>query len=375
MKKSYKKMLIFQIIIFTIFFLNSFVSNILRQYNLVVFLISSLILFKIFFGFEKSKEVHAKDILFDVIIILLLYFISTYLLGVFIDFAKTGNYYNWYGLKTFIIPLVATIFLKEILRYMMLKKSEGNKLLLVLTVILFIFLDVTDAIFYSEFDSSYNIFMFFALDLIPAISNNIVFSYITKKVGYKPIILYLLITKLYVYLIPIIPDLNEYLTAIVGLVLPIIFGLRVHSFFQKEKDEYIERDYKKSSIISLIIPTILTIVIVYFTSGYFKYYALAIASGSMSPTINKGDIVIVEKLDGNFEDLKIGTTVAFEHSGVVVVHRIIDIIKENNEYYFYTKGDANAMKDNYPLYENMIIGIVKVRIPYVGLPTVWLNEM
>ncbi|MBE6139570.1 MAG: signal peptidase I [Firmicutes bacterium] len=375
MKKSYKKMLIFQIIIFLVFFLNSFVSNILGQYNLVMFLVLSLIAFKFIFGFEKDRNIHTKDIIFDIIIMLLVYFIFIYLLGVFIDFAKTANYYSWYGLKTFIIPLVFTIILKEILRYMMLKKSEGSKLLLTTSIIIFVFLDVTEIIYYTVFDSSYNAFIFAALYLVPAISNNIVFSYITQKVGYKPIILYLLITRLYVYLVPIIPDLNEYLTSIVGLILPIILGIKVHTFFQKEKDEYMERDYKKGNVLSLLIPSVITIVIVYFTSGYFKYHALAIASGSMSPTINKGDVVIIEKLEDNFDDLEVGMTIAFEHSGVVVVHRLVDVVKEDDEYYFYTKGDANGLRDNYAVYEDMIIGIVRFRIPFVGLPTVWLNEM
>lgn len=375
MKKSYKKMLIFQLIIFVIFFLNSFVSNILGSYNIVLFLLLSLVLFKFVFGFEKDRHVYTKDIIFEVVIMLLIYFIFLYLLGIFIDFARTGDYYNWYGLKTFILPLILTIVLKEFLRYMMLKKSEGSKLLLILTVILFIFLDITDNIFYGKFDTSYNIFMFTALSLIPAISNNIVFSYISKKVGYKPIILYLLIVELYAYLLPIIPDLNEYLTAIAGLILPIVFGFRVHSFFEREKDEYVERDYKKNGIGGLIVPGILTIIIVYFTSGYFKYHAMAIASGSMSPKINKGDVVIVEKIDSNYERLQEGMIIAFEHSGVVVVHRIIDIVDDGKEKIFYTKGDNNGSKDNYPVYENMIVGIVNLHIPFVGLPTVWLNEM
>lgn len=375
MKKSYKKMLIFQLIIFVVFFLNSFVSNILGNYNLVIFLVLSLILFKFVFGFERDRHAYTKDIIFDLIIMLLVYFIFIYLLGLFIDYARTGDYLNWYGLKTFIIPLVLTIFLKEIFRYMMLKKCEGNKFLYITTIILFIFMELTQTIYYEKFDSSYNIFIFAALSLVPAISKNIVFSYITKKVGFKPIIIYSLIIELYVYLIPIIPDLNEYLTSLVRLILPIVFGYRVYQFFEKEKDEYIERDYKKGSVVSLIIPAVLTIIIVYFTSGYFKYHAMAIASGSMSPTINKGDVVIVEKFKDNYDRLKIDDTIAFEHSGVVVVHRIVDIVEEDGEYYFYTKGDNNGMKDNYPVYTNMIVGRVNFWIPFIGLPTIWLNGM
>jgi len=374
MKKSYKKMLIFQIIIFLVFFLNSFVSNILGGYNFVIFLLIGLVLFKFVFGFEKDKHRYTKDILFDMIIFLLVYFIISYIMGLFIDFARPADYYNWYGLKTFIIPLILTIILKEIFRYMMLKKSEGSKLLTVCGVILFIFLDITETIYYNDFNSEYKTFIFIALSLLPAISSNIVFSYLTLKTGYKPIIFYLLITELYVYLLPIIPDFNEYFTSLIGLILPIILGFRISKFFQKERDEEVERDYNKRSIAGILVPTVLTIVIVYFTSGYFKFYALAIASGSMEPKISKGDIAIVKKIDEQYDSLEVGRVIAFKHSGVVVVHRIINIIKEEGQYYFYTKGDNNANADNYVVEQNMVVGTVDFVIPYLGLPTVWLNE-
>ena len=29
----------------------------------------------------------------------------------------------------------------------------------------------------------------------------------------------------------------------------------------------------------------------------------------------------------------------------------------------------------YIIYENMIVGVVRFKIPYVGLPTVWLNRL
>ena len=374
MKKSYKKMLIFQSVILLIFILNSFVSNILRGYNFAIFLFVGLVLFKFFFGFEKDRHRYTKDVIFDEIIILLLYFVIVYLLGIFIGFAKTSDYYNWYGLKTFILPLTITIFLKEILRYMMLKKSEGSKLLFVTSALLFVFLDVTEAVYYNSFNSGYNIFIFIALSLLPAISSNLSFSYISKRTGYKPIIFYLLITRLYVYLVPIVPDFNEYLTAIIGLILPIVLVYKVHIFFEKERDEDIDREYNKKRIGTLIVPSILTVVIVYFTSGYFHYHALAIASGSMEPTIKKGDVVIVEKIDDKYDSLEIGDTIAFQHSGVVVVHRIINILEEDGQYYIYTKGDANNSPDNYAVEQDMIIGTVRLKIPYVGLPTVWLNE-
>ena len=254
-------------------------------------------------------------------------------------------------------------------------KSEGNKILMILSCILFIFLDVTNPIFYNGFSSKYDTFIFFALTLLPAISTNIVCSYLTFKVGYKPNILYLLVMNLYQYLLPLVPNPNEYIASIVRFLLPILLGYKLSGFFNLTSDQEIDRNYNKTSAWSLIVPTILVAVLVYFTSGYFHYYAVAIASGSMEKAISKGDIVVIEKIDKQYDKLEKGQVIAYTYHGVLVVHRIVNIIEDKGEYYVYTKGDANAKEDNYVVEQDTIMGTVEFVIPYLGLPTVWLNEM
>lgn len=375
MKRGYKKLLIFQLIMFFILILNSFIHNILGNYSTIVFLILTIIIFKLFFGIEKDRHRFTKDIIFDVIIFLLIFFLIYYLSGLIIGFARTDNYYTLNGIKTFIIPIIITIILKEFLRYQVIMKSEGNKILMILSCILFIFLDVTNPIFYNGFSSKYDTFIFFALTLLPAISTNIVCSYLTFKVGYKPNILYLLVMNLYQYLLPLVPNPNEYIASIVRFLLPILLGYKLSGFFNLTADQEIDRNYNKTSAWSLIVPTILVAVLVYFTSGYFHYYAVAIASGSMEKAISKGDIVVIEKIDKQYDKLEKGQVIAYTYHGVLVVHRIVNIIEDKGEYYVYTKGDANAKEDNYVVEQDTIMGTVEFVIPYLGLPTVWLNEM
>ena len=87
----------------------------------------------------------------------------------------------------------------------------------------------------------------------------------------------------------------------------------------------------------------------------------------MVPTINKGDVVIIEKFDNNVDKLKEGQIIAFEYHGVLIVHRIIRISEVKGEYFLYTQGDANNAEDGYPVTQD--------KIPYIGLPTVWLKEV
>ena len=138
------------------------------------------------------------------------------------------------------------------------------------------------------------------------------------------------------------------------------------------------RNYKKSAVILLILPIILTIIIIYFVSGYFKYYALAIASGSMYPVFDRGSVVITEQINDkydNYNKLKEGEIIAFKAEKNIVVHRLIRIVKVEDEIYYYTKGDANKEEDDFLIKKENIIGIVRFKIPYIGYPTVWFSEI
>lgn len=375
MKKGYKRLITFEFFTCLIFILNSFVSNILSRYTFILLMITSFISFKKLFGIEKDKHRYIKDTILDTVIFLIIFLIAYYLFGLIIGFAKTGNHYTINGLTTFIIPIIVTTIIKEIFRYAALCKAEGNIKALITTTLLFIIIDIVSTLYYGKFSSNYEIFLFLALTVLPALSTNISFTYITKKVGYKPVILYSLVMELYYYLLPIVPNSNEYITSVVEFTIPIIYCYRIYTFFKKDYDEEVERTYKKKHIITLIPSIIIVIVLVYLTSGYFHYWAIAVASGSMAPNIKKGDVVIIEKIDGKFDKLKIKDTIAFKYENIVVVHRLIKIITEDGKYYFYTKGDANIKEDNYAISEDMIIGVVNHKIPYIGKPTVWLNEL
>ncbi len=112
------------------------------------------------------------------------------------------------------------------------------------------------------------------------------------------------------------------------------------------------------------------------TSGIFPIYALSVGSESMVPNIYKGDVIIVKKIDKNkIRELKINDILVFKYNKKVIVHRIVEITKINNHYYFKTKGDNNNEVDNWTIEENNIIGFASWKVRYIGYPTVWLNEM
>lgn len=77
------------------------------------------------------------------------------------------------------------------------------------------------------------------------------------------------------------------------------------------------------------------------TPSIFGVKNFIVLSGSMSPTIETGDIVLVkENLDIKKKDI-----VAFKVDGAIVTHRVVDIIEKDNKVYYQTKGDANKTPD------------------------------
>ena len=375
MKNGHKRLLFFELIIIVLLLLNNFVSSILSGYWKVLFFIILLVLFKYLFGFEKDRNRYWKSVCLEVIIFLLAYFLIYYLSGLIFSFYKPINYYTFSNVKNIFIPLVLSIILKEILRYMMLKKSEGSKRLIVSTSVLFILIDLIGKFNAGTFKTPYTIFMFLALYVLPAISKNVVCSYMSIKVGYRPPILYLLVIEMHVYLLPLIPNPNEYIYALFQLLAPFVLLYRLYVFYKADRDEDIERVVHKKRVLGLIPCAIIISILAYLTSGYFRYHALVIGSGSMVPNIHKGDVVIVEKNKKRIEDLEIGQVIAVKHENIIVVHRLVKKIQANGQYYAYTKGDANNDIDSYKISDDMIYGVVNVKIPYIGYPTVWLNNL
>lgn len=204
-------------------------------------------------------------------------------------------HYSLYGMITFILPYITMIILKEYLRYQILMKSEKSKILIIISIFLFVLFDITNNMNLSTFDDKYTIFMFFALHLLPAISNNIAATYITKKVGYKPNILWLSVVGLYYSLLPIVPNTGAYVGAMIKFLFPAVITYNVYSFFLKRAKNIPLRDNKKNKSISAVSLAIFVAILVYFTSGYFRFQAIAIATGSMTPNILKGDVVIIDK--------------------------------------------------------------------------------
>lgn len=372
-KKSYIKLVLFIILFSFLLIINSFSLKLLNLFLLDFLLIFLLILFYFIFGFEKDKHRYIKDVVLELLIVLITFFIFYYLFGLLIGYAKNKNYFNFDSFVNILLPLIMFILLKEFLRYQLLMKSSENKGLI---AFVFIFLIIIDNVIpFSCHNLVFNkeLFLLIALTILPSITENILCSYLSFNFGYLASIFYLLIMKLFIYIIPILPNPNEYLYSLIFMLFPILVYFHIKRWRNKDRTNFII-DIKYNYKIKLIVLfpfLVVTFLLILVVSGYFRYYAIAVASGSMEPNIYKGDVVIVDK---NINKYAKGDIIAYNYDGKIVVHRIYKIIDCKEGFFVYTKGDANNSYDKYKISENMIIGVVKVKIPVIGYPTVLLNE-
>lgn len=371
MKKSYVKLIYFEIIILVLLILNIFRDSIINNYLIALILFFLIIVFKRIFGVEKIKKRYTKELIIDISVVYIAFFIIYYLFGLITGFYKTNNYFTFYGIKTFIIPNILIICLKEYFRFLVYEKFDKNKLLHSLTFIMLVMIDLINVLKISNFVTVQGVFYLCALSIIPTITNNIVANYILKKSNYKVNIFWLLIINLYVYFLPIIPNVGDYIMSIISIILPLIIYKKVNLFFENIEDKEIDRDYNKKFIIPYITTASIIVALVYFSSGFFRFQTIAIASGSMNPYFSKGDVVLIDK---KYETIDVKDVIAYKYKDVIVVHRVIKKIEKDNVFY-YTKGDANLVPDNYAVSEEDVVGVVEEVIPYLGLPAVWLNGL
>lgn len=378
--KSYKTIFFFETLILLIYIINCLNSKLLNIYALPLSLLIIDFLFFLILGFEKENKRLRNEISFDLFMYSTIFLLLYYLLGIIIGFAQTNNYLTLYGVTLFIIPTLLTIIFKEHLRKSLLTKCGSNKFLIAYTFLVFIMIDISTTLSVLNYKNVHDVFIFIVLTLLPSITTNILATYINIKVGYQPIIIYLLIIIMYQYIIPIVPNPNQYLKSIIDFLLPVVILFKSMKKINQysDEEEEISRDYHKKRFFTIGIPFVLIFSLVYLVSGYFKYYALAIASGSMHPVFNRGSVVIVERTNDkydNYDKLTEGEIIAYKCENSIVVHRLIRIIETKDEIFYYTKGDANKDEDNYPIKKENIIGIVRIKLPYIGYPTVWFSEV
>ena len=300
-----------------------------------------------------------------------IYVAVLYLIGIFAGFYNATVKLSLWSIWKYIIPYIVIIISSEMIRKKIVLKEDKISKIIILVIMVMLDVILTTNIY--NLNTAKDYFTLVSFVIFASIANNLLFNYIEIQYrNAKAIIIYRIITTVYVYVFPIIPDLYIFLESIIKMVVPYIIYIILENVYSKQKLVVTIETRKKERIISTIV-CIITVIIVMLISCKFKYGVLVIGSGSMTGTINKGDIILYEKYK-NTDDIKVGNIIVFYEDDIKVIHRIIDQKLMGEETRYYTKGDANQKQDEGYRETKDIIGQVKARIPYMGWFTLWIND-
>jgi signal peptidase len=102
----------------------------------------------------------------------------------------------------------------------------------------------------------------------------------------------------------------------------------------------------------------------------FGQPVMTIISGSMTPTIAVGDIVVDAPVTAaQASDLHVGQIISFRAtpgSPEIITHRIVAVRVQDGAVSYITKGDANNSADSTPRPASDVIGLYRFPIPRGG---------
>lgn len=328
-----------------------------------------------FLGFRKDKStVLSKNVMRVVIFYLFLVFFVMYGLGIIVGFLKNAYSRSLFNLFDNMFSPIVIIIAIELFRYVFIGANKDKKISIILVTLLLIVFEIAISIRVIEYNDLALLFNQMATIILPIIFKNILLSYMTYHVGYKVPIVYRLVMDNYIFIVPIIPNLGDYVNSMILISLPILIYISSFTMI----DDRITRPepiFNKSNFTAWDIPvTIILVTLIALISGFFPLYMIGIGSQSMDPTIHKGDAVILKKVTEKTE-LKKGDIVAYSNGKLIIVHRIVDVKKDGKNLTYITKGDNNNGNDPRPVSRSQVKGTVKFKIPVIAWPTVWLTEL
>lgn len=379
MKKDKIRIFILETLLVAILFFALFALNIVSRWVLAIVLGIYAVAATQLYKRRKIVTAEKKYATLLMVIFAMFYIAIFYLLGLHFGFTKAKILLSISTILRIILPLSIIIISSEVLRRVFLSQKLQIKIksykLDISPILTFIAMIIIDILVYAEV---YNLaklddfltvlgFVFFA-----SLSCNLLYNYITNRHGVKGIMIYRLATVLFVYIIPITPNVYIFFRSFLRMLYPYIIYVIFEKLFRKEKITTAKTEQRREFIGNTVFIT-LAALLVMLISCQFKYGIIVVGSESMTGSLNKGDAVIFEKYKN--QPIENGQVIIFKYNDIQTIHRVVEIQKVNGEIRYYTKGDANARNDNEYRTDKDIYALVNLRVKYIGYPTLWVRKL
>jgi len=218
---------------------------------------------------------------------------------------------------------------------------------------------------FSGLQTAKEITMFCGATFLPSLAENALASFLAFLGGPLPAIAYRGVLQAFEWFCPVLPNLSWTSQAFLGTLVPTAGFLMVNRLYLGEAKQLKKRGRDRDdNPISWIAVSILSVSLIWFSLGLLPYYPSVIISGSMRPSIEVGDILVIKKIKP--EEARVGDVIQYwRDEKTIVTHRVLAIVKDGRNPHLITKGDANSVADE-PVPFVSIRGRMAAKIPKVG---------
>lgn len=129
----------------------------------------------------------------------------------------------------------------------------------------------------------------------------------------------------------------------------------------------------------LLVAAVALVALLSFPGAVGAESSFIVLSGSMEPTLQPGDVVVVESADP--AAVHEGDIIVFHTDGPLggpatdrVTHRVVEKVHTDHGVAYRTKGDANDVPDPSLVDHSRLVGTVSFHVPFVGLAFLLLSR-
>lgn len=171
-------------------------------------------------------------------------------------------------------------------------------------------------------------------------------------------------------LLPRVPAANRFAQVFLSLLLPLLFLIALSEDWSTSTEQQ-TAPAKGRSALAWAATAVPCLVLIAFFAGWLPAYPTAIATGSMEPEIQIGDMVVMARW--GLGDIQPGDVIAVERQGRTIVHRVVEVRQEAGETRYITQGDANNAPDDEPAAQSQVEGRMIGLVPAVGRISLWFH--
>lgn len=283
-----------------------------------------------------------------------------YFIALFTEFGRSPYSFTPLWIAINVAYFTAPILTQEFTRAYVIKSVPRNKRYagLVLIALLFVLLKLPVSSFFTQ-RSLADLVKFVTLEVIPAGAQSLLATYLALLGGPLASIAYVWTLEAFNWLMPILPNPPWGLKALISTLVPAMSLVVVNESIPitkmvaeglagRELVRYARtkrmRTQKLKEFLSLAAGLVL-VIIAWSATGVLGYQVTLVASGSMRPTMDVGDVIVAVQTPA--ERIMKGDIIQYWRSGfdAPIVHRVMEVKSSGGALIVVTKGDANNAPD------------------------------